>query len=55
MLSISIVVPVLDDAEELEALLRSLAHEDAHEIIVVDGGSQDGSTPYSRRTQREIR
>lgn len=42
---LTIVVPVLDEAPILEASLRSLAPLRAcgHEVIVVDGGSRDGS------------
>jgi rSAM/selenodomain-associated transferase 2 len=42
---LTIVVPVLDEAAILEASLRSLAPLRArgHEVIVVDGGSGDGS------------
>ena len=46
---VSIVVPVLNEAATLETVLKSLQSLDFHalritkEIIVVDGGSQDGS------------
>lgn len=41
---ISIIIPVLDEAARLPALLTALrAPGVAHEIIVVDGGSRDGS------------
>lgn len=44
-LSISIVVPVLNEAPHLPACLAPLqAARGAWELIVVDGGSQDGST-----------
>jgi rSAM/selenodomain-associated transferase 2 len=39
---ISVIVPTLDEAERLPALLMALACERApHEVIVVDGGSRD--------------
>jgi len=42
--SLSVVVPVLDDAEPLEKLLNSLRESPvAMHIIVVDGGSRDDS------------
>jgi rSAM/selenodomain-associated transferase 2 len=42
---LSIVIPVLDDAEGLAALLAVLSRAPlVGEIIVVDGGSSDGST-----------
>lgn len=42
---ISIVIPTLNEARHLPALLASIAGETtAHEVIVVDGGSRDGTT-----------
>ncbi len=49
---ISIIVPVLDDADALRsqaALLRA-AQAQGHEVIIVDGGSRD----HSRRVAGEI-
>ena len=45
MSALSIVVPVLDEASEIEAALRALAPYRARgaEVIVVDGGSADGT------------
>ena len=42
---LSIVVPVLDEASGVVAALRALAplRECGHEVIVVDGGSRDGT------------
>ncbi len=41
---ISIVIPTLNEAENLASLLdQLLAESDMHEIIVVDGGSTDGT------------
>jgi rSAM/selenodomain-associated transferase 2 len=43
-LLVSIIVPVLNEAELIEAFLRKLRNLDANlEIIVVDGGSSDGT------------
>lgn len=42
-LKFSIVVPVYDEAGFVEELLDHLNRLDAHEIIVVDGGSTDGT------------
>lgn len=48
--NVSIVIPVLNDLMVLKALLPGLqAHRGAgHEVIVVDGGSTDGSVTYAR-------
>ncbi len=47
---ISVIVPVWNDRESLEALLPWLIEEpDSPEIIVVDGGSRDGSVEATRR------
>jgi len=41
---ISVIVPTLNEAAALPKLLRALAAQDeAHEIIVADGGSADGT------------
>lgn len=73
-MNLSIVIPVLDDAEALRLLLRDLdlsrlrdawraaPHEAAHcrgtgaamEIIVVDGGSGDGSMAVAERAGARV-
>jgi len=46
---ISIVIPVLNEAARLPSLLSRLALEpSAHEVIVVDGGSGDGTQSIAR-------
>ena len=54
---ISIVIPALDERENLERLIPALATDDpaddpagdvGYEIIVVDGGSRDGSADVAR-------
>lgn len=46
---ISVVVPCLNEAEALPALLRALAREnEAHEVIVADGGSTDATLAVAR-------
>ena len=49
-MKISIIVPVLNEALTLTAMLSSLKpyREAGHEVIVVDGGSHDGSTGLSK-------
>ena len=42
---ISVIVPTLDEAARLPTLLQTVADEpEAHEVIVVDGGSRDQTT-----------
>jgi len=47
---LSIVMPVLDEAAEIEAALSALApfRRRGVEVIVVDGGSRDGTTNLAR-------
>ena len=42
-MSVSVVVPVLNDAEGLSRLLDDLRGATGLEVVVVDGGSEDGS------------
>jgi hypothetical protein len=46
---ISIIVPVLNEAAALAATLRPLVGAPASELIVVDGGSQDGTRDIARQ------
>jgi glycosyltransferase involved in cell wall biosynthesis len=50
MPSVSVVVPVLDDARELERCLAALAAQTRppDEVVVVDNGSTDGSAEVAR-------
>ncbi|MBF4162038.1 glycosyltransferase family 2 protein [Nocardioides acrostichi] len=54
---ISIVVPTLNEARNLEVVLPELphAHPGVHEIIVVDGGSVDDTVETARRILPEAR
>lgn len=48
MMRLSVVIPVLNEAERLPAPLDALSEMDA-QIIVVDGGSTDGSADVARQ------
>lgn len=50
-MKISIIVPVLNEAQGIAAALAALAplRNRGHEVIVVDGGSSDGTAALSRR------
>ncbi len=48
--AISIIIPVLNEAPQIQTLLRELAClPEAAEIIVVDGGSNDGTLELARQ------
>ena len=42
--TISIVIPALNEAESIKRTLSALTHKDGVEVIVVDGGSHDGTS-----------
>lgn len=44
--SIAIVVPILNERKALTPLLRHLAHVNAEQTIIVDGGSSDGCVEW---------
>lgn len=50
---ISVIVPALNEAEQIEATLRSLAGQslgrEKSEIVVVDGGSDDGTVEIAEK------
>lgn len=46
--TISVVVPVLNEAPHLPAFLAQLQAEQPHEIILADGGSTDDTIPRAR-------
>lgn len=50
-MTISIIIPVLDESERLAATLAALRVPEGagHEIIVVDGGSRDATVATARR------
>jgi rSAM/selenodomain-associated transferase 2 len=53
---ISIIIPVLNDASSLGQLLAQLQsyRQDGHEVVVVDGGSRDGSMTVARKLSDRV-
>ena len=53
---LSIVMPVLDEAAEINAALAALAplRAEGHQLIVVDGGSRDGTLAQCRGLAIEV-
>ncbi len=49
----SVVIPTLDEAERIGALVRSL-RQDGVEIIVVDGGSRDATASLAREAGARV-
>ena len=47
-MTLSVIVPTLDEAARIGARLRELAVRAVDEVIVVDGGSHDGTTEIAR-------
>jgi rSAM/selenodomain-associated transferase 2 len=56
MSCLSVIIPVLDEAAQIEAVLRATrAALPAAELIVVDGGSQDGTAELAGRLACVVR
>ncbi|QQO20339.1 glycosyltransferase family 2 protein [Bradyrhizobium diazoefficiens] len=54
---ILIVIPVLNEADHIESVVRNLARDNHHEdrtIVVADGGSTDGTPDIVRTLAKEI-
>ena len=41
--TISVIIPALNESETISQTLASIPRDQTHEIIVVDGGSIDGT------------
>ena len=52
MVKLSVIIPVLNEAGQIDACLQSLPADDGIEVIVVDGGSNDATpalaSPHAR-------
>jgi len=55
-LKVSVIIPVLNEANHLPDLLRKLQvyREQAHEIVVVDGGSSDGTAEIAEELSDQV-
>ena len=51
-MSISVIVPTLNEAACLAETLRSVRAEQPREILVVDGGSSDATCELAREADR---
>lgn len=48
--TLSVIIPTLNEAQSIKATLQALGHVHGNiEVIVVDGGSDDGTTEIARR------
>ena len=47
--SVAVIMPVLNEADGLEASVRALDGFDLHEIVIVDGGSSDATRAVAAR------
>jgi glycosyltransferase involved in cell wall biosynthesis len=54
MLRVSVVIPALNEAQNLPSVLASIP-EDVFEIVLVDGASIDGTTDVARRCRPNVR
>ena len=54
--SISFIIPVLNDRDALATLLPQLQRyrEKGHEVLIVDGGSNDGSVTAAREQAERL-
>ncbi len=51
---ISIIIPVLNEAEQISSTLRQLSGADVTEIIVVDGGSSDATVQIAESLGAQV-
>ena len=51
---VSVVIPALNEAAHLNATLAAVTHDSPHEIIVVDGGSADGTRDVARQMDAAV-
>ena len=56
MISISIIIPVLNQKQMLEKALESVFNQDSknYELIVIDGGSEDGTLDVVQQYHQQI-
>ena len=49
MTRVSLIIPTLNEAGSIEAVLREIPRDVVHEILIVDGASTDGTAELVRR------
>jgi glycosyltransferase involved in cell wall biosynthesis len=53
-LTTSIIIPALNEAENIEAVILCAAQSNAQEILVIDGGSTDGTPAVSKAAGAKV-
>jgi rSAM/selenodomain-associated transferase 2 len=51
---LSIIIPVLNEAKNIKATLRSTDSDDCVEIVIVDGGSEDNTVEIARNAGAKV-
>lgn len=51
---LSIIIPVLNEANNIKATLRSTDSDDCVEIVIVDGGSEDNTVEIARNAGAKV-
>ncbi|MDY6776634.1 MAG: glycosyltransferase [Candidatus Nanohaloarchaea archaeon] len=52
--SVSVIVPAVDEEERVGSLVGQVVEQDPHELIVVDGGSDDDTREVAREKGAEV-
>jgi glycosyltransferase involved in cell wall biosynthesis len=52
--SVSVVIPTFNEAEAIAGVIAEIPREIAHEVIIADGGSTDGTQDIARRAGARV-